>query len=116
MQLDNKHLNSYLDSVKLFLQNKTKNQLISLVDFSGSTGLTREKTVLFFSLLSFPPNNYFKPVTIPYALGKTWNTFKQYGILSNKELFERIPDDNYDDGFVPLDKIDLILNYEVCYE
>ena len=116
MQLDSNNINCFLDNIKNYLKEKRKNDLISLVDFGANTGLDRQESVLFFSLLSLPPNKCFIPVTIPYAMGKTWNTLKQYGILTDKEIFERIPDDNYDDGFVPLDEVDLILNYQVCNE
>ncbi len=107
---------SYLAAVESFLAKKSRKQLISLVDFSAETGIEREKTVLFFSLLSLPPNPPFKPITIPYALGKSWPSFKLPGIITDKGCFERIPSETDEDGWVPLNDVELILNYEVCSE
>ena len=107
-------METYFNEIKEFISNKSPGQLISLVDFAAQTGLDREKTVLFFSMLSLTPNPIFKPITIPYALGKTWDNFGIEGIITNKKLFESIPTDLNDDGFVPLEEIELILNYKLC--
>ena len=108
------NLETFFTEIIAYISEKSPNQLISLVEFSARTGLDREKTVLFFSMLSLSPNPFFKPVTIPYALGKTWDNFGIEGIITNKELFESIPTDLNDDGFVPLEEIELILNYKLC--
>lgn len=109
LQLDER----YLVAIECFFAKKSNKQLISLIDFSAETGIVREKAILFFSLLSLEPNSPFLPVTVPFALGRSWPTLKLHGIITDKEDFEQIPSELDETGNVPLDEIDLILNYEV---